>query len=30
MRALRYARECWSCTFGGFHRPERFGELKFK
>jgi len=21
---------CWSCTFGGFHRPERFGELVFE
>ena len=30
----RYAGEgglsCWSCPLGGFHRPDRFGEIRFR
>lgn len=28
--AAQTARSCWSCTFGGFHRPDRFGKLTFE
>ena len=28
--ASETARSCWSCTFGSFHRPARFGEIVFE
>ena len=28
--AIQMARSCWSCTFGGFHKPDRFGEVIFE
>jgi hypothetical protein len=28
--AMQMARSCWSCTFGGFHNPDRFGQVIFE